>query len=150
MGIVDNGKQPPTAEELAAILERAKKNLQGNSEPQGAKAALAQAAREIQKKHDEAEARRRANIKAEVQYRLQVVDPFDKFQRASKANRPRTGVHMLFGKHKGRPIVDVDTGYLNWMLRKCEKLPPWFKTAIEGELEVRKPAKKKQLTGSNK
>lgn len=42
-----------------------------------------------------------------------------------------------FGKHKGRLVADVPSGYLAWCLREIDNLDYWLRRAIEGELERR-------------
>jgi hypothetical protein len=44
---------------------------------------------------------------------------------------------MPFGKHKGTPLVDVPTGYLQWVLRNCTDLHPGLRTALARELARR-------------
>src|SRR5262245_44201496 len=44
---------------------------------------------------------------------------------------------MPFGKWRGHPLTDVDTGYLLWCLRGCDSLKPWLREAIELELDRR-------------
>jgi|MDTE01.1.fsa_nt_gb ATP-dependent exoDNAse (exonuclease V) alpha subunit len=36
-----------------------------------------------------------------------------------------TNVTIPFGKHRGTPLVDMDPGYLNWMLRKSAEADAW-------------------------
>ncbi|HWY87152.1 MAG TPA: hypothetical protein VNX28_10525 [Gemmataceae bacterium] len=46
-------------------------------------------------------------------------------------------VTMDFGKHKGRPLAEVDTGYLEWALAEATNLGPRMRLAIEDELDRR-------------
>src|SRR5262245_41818679 len=43
---------------------------------------------------------------------------------------------MPFGKHKGRPVRDLDTGYLRWALKECD-LKPQLYDAVKSELRRR-------------
>jgi len=43
---------------------------------------------------------------------------------------------MPFGKHKGRPLSDVPTDYLCWLLDECD-LRPGFRRAVDAELRGR-------------
>jgi len=36
-----------------------------------------------------------------------------------------TNVTIPFGKHRGTSLVDMDPGYLNWMLRKSAEADAW-------------------------
>jgi hypothetical protein len=42
-----------------------------------------------------------------------------------------------FGKHRGRRVCDVPTGYLRWCLRECECLDPYLRRAVHEELRRR-------------
>jgi hypothetical protein len=44
---------------------------------------------------------------------------------------------MPFGKHKGRLIADVPTGYLQWMLDTIHDLRPSLRYEVEQELRRR-------------
>jgi hypothetical protein len=45
---------------------------------------------------------------------------------------------LRFGKFRGRPIDDVPTAYLEWLLDTVEWLEPWQHHAIEAELADRR------------
>lgn len=44
--------------------------------------------------------------------------------------------HMPFGRHKGRPLSEIPSEYLSWLLRECD-LRPWLHDAVEAELQDR-------------
>lgn len=115
------------------VLERAKRDIIAQGAPVDISQALAKAAEAIEE--EEAERKRRAAIRADVQYRRVEVDAFDPYQRGTNVKRQRVP-SMLFGKHKGKPLTQVPTGYLQWMQRECT-LRPWFKAAVDHEVQSR-------------
>jgi hypothetical protein len=46
---------------------------------------------------------------------------------------------LRFGKHKGKLLTEVPTGYLQWCLRECDSLESWLIDEIEQELARRSP-----------
>ncbi len=42
-----------------------------------------------------------------------------------------------FGKYRGRLVSEVPSSYLAWCLRSLDRLSPWLRQAIEGELRQR-------------
>lgn len=82
------------------------------------------------------ERKRMKQIEARAKYIAQDVSVF-----GGSSGSVRDGVgrvpRMLFGKHKGMPITDVSTGYLGWMINKCN-LRGWFKDAVANEYNARK------------
>src|SRR5436305_901141 len=52
---------------------------------------------------------------------------------------PETNV-MPFGKHLGKPVAAIDSGYLAWVLRECRNAPPALLDAIRHELAHRREA----------
>ena len=36
-----------------------------------------------------------------------------------------------FGKHRGTALKDLDSGYVRWLLNKCENLDPDLRTSLE-------------------
>jgi hypothetical protein len=46
-------------------------------------------------------------------------------------------ITMPFGKHKGRPLCDIPTAYLAWVIRECESADWWLREAVEHELDRR-------------
>lgn len=57
---------------------------------------------------------------------------------APAEDRPKKrGWRVLFGKHKGQLLADVDIGWLEWALGKC-KLSHAYRGAIEREVRKRK------------
>src|SRR5262249_1721155 len=41
------------------------------------------------------------------------------------------------GKHKGRALSDVPSGYLKWLLSGCDNLQPWLRELVREELRTR-------------
>jgi hypothetical protein len=39
-------------------------------------------------------------------------------------------MRMTFGKHNGRLLTDVPTGYLRWLLRECDNLEPRLREGV--------------------
>ena len=58
-------------------------------------------------------------------------------QPAKQPLTPSSGPVFPFGKFKGVPLKDVDTGYIEWALGNMTKLSPGFRRALEEELEGR-------------
>lgn len=77
------------------------------------------------------EAERRAKLKAEVRYSQRQV----KQGQGSTVHQPKREARMIWGKHKGQPVADVPTDYLEWVQGK--KLPYWLNNAIRRELQER-------------
>jgi hypothetical protein len=44
---------------------------------------------------------------------------------------------LSFGKHLGRPLSQVPTGYLKWTLTSCDSLDHWTRAAVKAELGKR-------------
>jgi Putative quorum-sensing-regulated virulence factor len=44
---------------------------------------------------------------------------------------------MTFGKHRGEPVEDVPTNYLEWAIRTCNNLDFHLRDAIQRELSRR-------------
>lgn len=55
--------------------------------------------------------------------------------------RIRRGSKMPFGKHKGKPMTEVPTDYLEWMLREFEDSP--IRTAAKKEIATRNRAERR-------
>src|SRR5262245_52448610 len=45
-------------------------------------------------------------------------------------------VTLRFGKHCGKPLSEIPVDYLIWVLRKCSRLNPYTREAIEGFLRT--------------
>jgi len=41
---------------------------------------------------------------------------------------------MPFGKHRGEPIEDLPTDYIEWLLENCETLRPSLQEELEAQL----------------
>jgi exodeoxyribonuclease X len=44
---------------------------------------------------------------------------------------------MPFGKHKGEPIEDLPSDYIEWALRELDSLRPALKEEMENQLTMR-------------
>ena len=55
--------------------------------------------------------------------------------RASVPSNHYGAVTMTFGKHRGRPLADIDAGYLLWVLDNVPTLSSSLRQAIEGHLQ---------------
>ena len=85
-----------------------------------------------------------ARIKGKVIYTTQRVDPGDN---AGEAAVERMPTRMPFGKHKGRMLSDIPSGYLHWLtqqywtkqhLRRAIKAEVQYRTDMEDERRERK------------
>lgn len=48
-----------------------------------------------------------------------------------------TKLLMPFGKHKGEPIEDLPTDYIEWCLQEIEQLSPSVQAEMEAQLTAR-------------
>jgi hypothetical protein len=48
-----------------------------------------------------------------------------------------SGPCISFGKHKGKPLADLPTGYLRWVLANCPGADPWLLASARKEAERR-------------
>jgi superfamily II DNA or RNA helicase len=81
---------------------------------------------------EEEELRKLGKLVTDVRYSQQKVQIGGGGSVQSRAGR----VRMLFGKHKGKPLDQVPTGYLQWIAKEA-KTKPWFKQACKNELDSR-------------
>jgi hypothetical protein len=44
---------------------------------------------------------------------------------------------LTFGKHRGRALRDVPTGYLRWLLSGCDNITQWLREEVREELRRR-------------
>jgi hypothetical protein len=44
---------------------------------------------------------------------------------------------MPFGKHRDKPLDEVPTSYLRWVLRECVNIELWLRMAVVAELALR-------------
>lgn len=51
---------------------------------------------------------------------------------------PEDALTLSFGKHRGVPLTQVETSYLEWV-RTADRITPALLTAIDAELATRKP-----------
>lgn len=47
------------------------------------------------------------------------------------------GPVMAFGKHKGKPLTNIETAYLVWAISTCRNMTPNLRSAIQNELYSR-------------
>ena len=54
---------------------------------------------------------------------------------------------MPFGKHKNKPINEIDPSYLEWVLANCQQISPELKRAIRSQLglEVKDDPKDREI-----
>jgi hypothetical protein len=119
------------------LLKRAKRSLEGRAEGVDADELLAEeAAAEAREQaaRDALERERRRNLVVGVTFSSFSRDPFAEAERPHKKIRQW---HMLFGKHKGKPLRDVPTGYLTWVLAESRCTNRLFLQAVNGELQRR-------------
>src|SRR5262245_37950980 len=57
--------------------------------------------------------------------------------KVGNGKRAMRHVRLDLGKHNGRRVQDVPTGYLRWCLRECECLTPRQRQAVAEELARR-------------
>jgi superfamily II DNA or RNA helicase len=124
------------------IVNRAKSQVNKAGGPIDLEAVLADAKRAEEAAREARERKRRAAIETRAQYKSVDVDPFDEFQRAPvDMKKPdQRGPRMLFGKHKGKLLSTIPTGYLRW-LEENATLRGWLKNAVTTELQSRNEVK---------
>jgi superfamily II DNA or RNA helicase len=118
------------------LLQRARKGLEGRriaaSVDVVVAAARAQEARE-QEARDRLEWHKRADMTTDSGFRH-----FERDMHQPAEDSPRRKRwHMLFGKHKGKPLKDVPTGYLNWVARESNCRNMAFIQAVVREISSR-------------
>lgn len=120
------------------VIEKAKKDAAENKNgPVDIDEALLEAKRLIEEARELEERKRRARIEARAEYNKVRVDPFDPYSRMKGgADGKSKGPVMPFGKHKGRPIADLPTGYLQFGLANWE-LKPYLKAAFSATVAER-------------
>lgn len=99
--------------------------------------ALLDAKRRIEEEKEAAERARRAQIQARAEYAKVRVDPFDVNTRGSGTAKKKSGLKMLFGKHKGELASSVPADYIRWKLDNMKNLQPWYRGALTAELSRR-------------
>ena len=52
------------------------------------------------------------------------------YELSEKARIPE---HMPFGKHKGEPIADIPTSYVQWLLKQTD-VDPYLRKALSGRI----------------
>lgn len=96
---------------------------------------LEQVTAELRKEREEADRRRLAAMQARAQYDRRDVDPFDLASSATTPQRHRSKTRMPFGKHKGKSLSEVPTGYLEWLHNQGRR--GWLHNLITAELQQR-------------
>jgi superfamily II DNA or RNA helicase len=117
------------------VVDAAKKRLAEAGHAIDVNQALADAQREIERRERE----RLARVDARAKYKRVEADPFDPNQRSTVAKTNGRVVRMLFGKHKGQPLSEIPTGYLQWFVSEKERGPGWLRGSIYNELRKRRP-----------
>lgn len=119
------------------VVERVKKAASNG--PIQIDQALLEEKRRIEQEKEEAERKRRAQVQAKADYAKVRVDPFDQHSRMSGGvTKKEKGARFMFGKYKGRLVVDVPTHYLEWFNENIKKCPGWLSGAVGDELHMRK------------
>lgn len=85
---------------------------------------------------DALEASRRANLVVNARFGIYERDPYAAAEEAAGRGRVRRW-HMLFGKHKGKPLTDIPTGYLQWVVRESNCRNRQFLDACAREVSRR-------------
>lgn len=93
----------------------------------------------VKELREEYERERRARVSANVETYYELDDARRTGPQATKLAKPKErGARMPFGKHKGKLIKDLSTGYLSTLREKCEIKTRWLADSIDRELENRK------------
>lgn len=167
VGVTGIGDCASTAHILAQgkpdeVIERANENMRKKDGPVDVAEEIRNAERELEEEREKArlereerlrreqeEMNRRAKLAAEVRYQQRQVK--QGHGAVLKYTKRRKGPCMPFGKHKGEPIADLSTPYLQAFLDKVEIRQPWLRSAIQRELAQRRgdiPAQAKQASSS--
>lgn len=145
--LIGSGKKKAAENEVAE--EVAKALRAGETLDVGAQIA---AAKQRLREREEAEERlrlERMRIASEARYKRVEVDALGQFGGDAVAPRRGIGYRMPFGKHKGKPIGELPSGYIHSLLEYSErpdgfKLQQKIKFLLESELSARRA----QVAGS--
>jgi superfamily II DNA or RNA helicase len=121
--------------DMAEELKKAKAQIDEERESENRKRARMEA-----EAKEREEAARMARLKADVRYSQHHVEHAHG-SRPESATQRRKSLRMLFGKHKGKKVAEVPTGYLEWMLSgaiKFGRSQQWYKDAIAAEVLSRR------------
>jgi len=138
------------------VIARANKNALNKTgsvdmadELRKAKVQIDEEKESLRKKHARMEAEAAERREAEKMARLQAVVRYSQHRvdqahgsRMEQSSPRRNETRMLFGKHKGKPISEVPTDYLRWMVKGELKLKDWYKQAIHSEIDRRQNGNK--------
>jgi superfamily II DNA or RNA helicase len=130
------------------VIERANKNAVKKDGPVDMADEIRNAERELddeRREREYREAQRKARIEAEVRYQQQQVPQGRGGNVSSSSGR---GARMPFGKHKGKLVADVDTGYLNWLASSDKPPKGWLGEAVKREIAKRRAAKESPVPAS--
>lgn len=119
-----------------AVVQKAKDLSRAAGEAKPLSEVLEEAQRQVAEE-EEKERRRRAAVAAEARYKSVDVDPFDVHQRGNADMRPPSRALIPFGKHRGKPVSAIPTGYLQWGLNKGVFRSGWLHQAVVSELKAR-------------
>jgi type I site-specific restriction endonuclease len=119
------------------VIERVKKEiLESAGGPVDIEKALQDAEEALRREREEAERKRRAQVQARAEYAKVAVDPFDEYSRGSGTAKKKNKCHMPFGKHKGKSLSDIPSGYMEWALGNM-KMAGWLYGGMKAELDSR-------------
>jgi superfamily II DNA or RNA helicase len=93
---------------------------------------------EAEEKILEAERMRLARVKAQARYRKTKINLFNQGGPSGPiAPEKKRGARMVFGKHKGKPLCEIPSDYLDYGLRKFTNMPHWLRMSMKAELARR-------------
>lgn len=121
------------------VVEMVKKEVLENKTggPVDIEQALLDAQQELQRQREEIERRKRAQVQARAEYAKVAVDPFDQYSRSTGTTKQKSRCHMPFGKHKGKSLSDIPTGYMEWAIDNL-KLAGWLHGGMKAEIADRR------------
>jgi superfamily II DNA or RNA helicase len=131
----------------ADVAKRVRQKREGESGlPLTELGGIIEAAQEDLRREAAEEAQRRAALDyltADQRAGLNAEQSFGNFGREAFASaegvakpKPYRGWRWLWGQHKGKPLPEMDVGYMQWALAKCNLKEP-FRSAVKREVERR-------------
>jgi hypothetical protein len=103
----------------------------------------AREAERLRREEEEERRKQRQKVESEAKYQRVAVDPFDPTQRGKVQGRKHNSNAMPWGKHKGKAISELPTGYIRALLERhadpdCDfkihqhKLKWWLESELSG------------------